>query len=90
MLPLGKSSLVTGVPSEPNLYVILTGSGLYSSTINDDTEKRGESMADWRAVPRATVSSELSVLKHSVFPNIYLEMSKTMGVLVASPIISTE
>lgn len=90
MLPLGKSSLVTAEPSDPNLYVILTGNGLYSSTIKDDTEKRGESMADWSAAPRATVSRELSVLSASVLPKIYLEMSRIMGVLVASPTISTE
>jgi hypothetical protein len=90
MLPFGKSSLVTGEPSGPNLYVILTGKGLYSSTINEETEKRGDSIADYKAVPRATVSREFKVLKHSVLPNICFEMSKMIGVLVASPIISTE
>jgi hypothetical protein len=70
--------------------VILTGKGLYSSTIKEDTEKRGESMADWSAAPRATVSREFSVLSASVLPKIYLEMSRIIGVLVASPTISTE
>lgn len=69
---------------------MLTGKVLYSSTINDDTEKSGESIADYKAVPRATVSSEFKVLRHSVLPKICFEISRIIGVLVASPIISTE
>jgi len=69
---------------------MLTGKGLYSSTIKEDTENSGESIADCKAVPRATVSSEFKVLRHSDLPNICLEISRMIGVLVASPIISTE
>jgi hypothetical protein len=63
---------------------------LYSSTTKVETENKGESMADYNAAPLATVSIEFNVLCVSDFPKIYLEISKMMGVRVASPIISIE
>jgi hypothetical protein len=58
--------------------------------MNEETENKGESIADYNAAPRATVSSEFNVLKASALLKIYFEISRMIGVLVASPIISTE
>lgn len=69
---------------------MLTGRTLYSSTMNEDTEKSGDSIADWRAAPLPMVSRELSVLKTSGLLKACFVNSKMIGVLVASPIISTE
>ena len=89
MLPFGKISFVTAEPSAANLYVILTGKRLYSSTMKEETEKRGDSIADCRDAPFPMVSSEFKVLRTSVLLKTYFVISRITGVLVASPIIST-
>jgi hypothetical protein len=46
MLLFGKISFVLTAPVSANLYVMLTGRELYSSTTKEDTEKRGDNIAD--------------------------------------------
>lgn len=90
ILPRVKISLVTACPVSANLYVMLTGRALNSSTIKEETEKRGESIADCRAAPFAIVSRAFRVRKVSVLLKTCLQMSMMIGVLVQSPISSTE